>query len=161
MSRLSCIQAEQPASWGAWERNMDPRQPSTHCRLPYAPPACALQCPPQGSPVWLVMLLQHGAPPPPPQHCAPSFTSHIVFVHTQKQKNKHHTHRKLHSARNQVNDIATTLNFQKKKKMAKQTLSTEKRGAQESFRRDMEAGVTERLVTLKALVTVGGTEGRM
>lgn len=64
--------------------------------------------------------------------------------------------------RNQVNDIATTLNFQKKKKEAKQTLSTEERGALESFRRDMEAGVTERLVTLiKAFVAIGGIEGRM
>lgn len=41
-------------------------------------------------------------------------------------------------------------------------MSTEERGALESFRRDMEAGVTERLVTLiKAFVAIGGIEGRM
>ena len=40
-----------------------------------------------GPQVWLVMLSQHGVPPPP-QHCDYSFTPHITLVHTQKQTQK-------------------------------------------------------------------------
>lgn len=89
------------ARWGAQEKDVNPQAALPPWQLPYVLPACAPVCPTLGSPVWLGIISQRGAPPLP--RCG----DHITLTHTRKQNQK-----PLHSMRNPVNKTATTLNLQ-------------------------------------------------